>query len=174
MKKLEHIFRAVMAVAAIFTSTLTVAAQATATERLRWPSHTNLPPPKSQVPFGPRWRDIPNPHMQAPLAHPNERYDPIYQPRAASSYPACKPGEACVKCVANCDGEPAVVVQKLSPDRMQASRDPAGTPEPVIEQGRWNAIRCYDEGGCSATGVIAPRRIHRSYDVTITYIGRNF
>ncbi len=174
MKKLDHIFRAVLAISAIFTSTLAVAVQATATERLRWPSHTNLPPPKSQVPIGPRWRDKPNSHMEAPLAHPHERYDPIYQPRAATSYPACKPGEACVKCVANCDSEPAVVVQKLSQERMQASRDPTGAPEPVIEQGRWNAIRCYDGGGCSASNVIAPRRIHRSYDVTITYIRRNF
>lgn len=170
MKKRALLIRTVLAITAI----VAVAPYATATERLRWPSHTNLPPPKSQVPIGPRWRDIPNPHMQAPLAHPSERYDPIYQSRAAASYPACKSGEACVKCVANCDDEPAVVVQKLSPERMQASRDPNGAPEPVIEQGRWNAIRCYDTGGCSATGVIAPRRIHRSYDVTITYIGRNF
>lgn len=173
MEQHNHTVRAILAVAAIFAGTLAVAQSATASDRLRWPSHTNLPPPKSQVAIGPRWRDIPSPHMQAPMAHSAERYDPIYQPRASSSY-VCKQGEACVKCVANCDGEPAVVVQKLSTDRMKASRDPSGAPEPVIEQGRWNAIRCYDGGGCSASNVIAPRRVHRSYDVTITYIRRNF
>ena len=39
----------------------------------------------------------------------------------------------------------------------------------VFPTGRWNAIRCYENGGCTATGVSAPRRIERSSDGYVTY-----
>jgi hypothetical protein len=52
-----------------------------------------------------------------------------------------------------------VVVQKLTKQQMAASRDPGGAPELLIEnRGYWNAIRCYDDGGCTAHGVLAPGR----------------
>lgn len=110
--------------------------------------------------------------MIAPKAHAGERYDPVYEPRAALSYSACKTGEICVKCVANCDAKPAVVVQKLAERQAKASRDPNGDAEAALERGHWNAINCYSSGGCSASNVVAPRRVQRSYDVTITYIRR--
>ena len=153
---------------------------AAASDRLRWPTQTYLPPAKPDWVGKARWQDQATPaqrpqtHRIAPRAHPAERYDPVYQPRAAESYGNCKPGESCVKCVANCDANPAVVVQKLDTNRMKASRDPNGAAEVGLNNGPWNGIRCHDGGGCSASNVVAPRRIHRSYDVTITYIRRAF
>jgi hypothetical protein len=118
-------------------------------------------PPKPDWVGKTRWVDEapsrPGRPFAVTVAHPGERFDPVYAARAAHSYGQCRTGETCVKCVANCDNSAPIVVQKLTKEQMAASRDPDGKSEIVIgERGYWNSIRCYDEGGCTAHDVRAP------------------
>lgn len=136
-------------------------------QSLRWPSSTNQREAKPTWIGKPRWADQSGPAQEAPKA--NEQPTAPVTTASNPAIPNCKPGETCVKCVANCGDKAPTTVQKLDTEQVAAARPATGSTEPAVGHGRWNAIRCYDQGGCSATGVAAPRRIERSSDGYVTY-----
>lgn len=136
---------------------------ASASDRLRWPSDTYLAPPKPDWVGGPRWVD-------KTVATPRAVAAPQTSSRSLpATSDACAPGEMCVKCVANCNDRAPATVQRLDPGQVAAAKPASGPPDYPIGHGRWNAIRCYAGGGCTASGVSAPRRIERSSDGYVSY-----
>lgn len=154
---------------------------------LKWPSSTYQREQKPAWIGTPRWTDRPSaaqPQQQASPSGSTSTAGPSSPPAVAEKKPAaaavaaaskdstaaaCKPGETCVKCVANCADKAPTTVQKLDPEQVAAAKPASGPPDTPVGHGRWNAIRCYEGGGCTATGVSAPRRIERSSDGYVTY-----
>ncbi len=148
-------------------------------QTLRWPSSTHQREQKPAWVGKPRWTDQSAPQAeQQPSAPATAATTAGTAPRTtqtaseskpASTSSACKAGETCVKCVANCAEKAPTTVQKLDAEQVAAAKPTSGPTEPSVGTGRWNAIRCYEGGGCTATGVSAPRRIERSSDGYVTY-----
>lgn len=148
-------------------------------QTLRWPSSTHQREQKPVWVGKPRWVDQSStqaeqqPSAPAPaataVAAPAQSKAQATTESKPSAASACKPGETCVKCVANCAEKAPTTVQKLDAEQVAAAKPTSGPTEPPVGTGRWNAIRCYEGGGCTATGVSAPRRLERSSDGYVTY-----
>lgn len=148
-----------LAIAAVCTGTTGAEAQ-----QVRWPRETQLPKP-APLPAPP-----PAVLERAPSA---VTFQAAENQRKANA--ACKPGRTCVVCVAACDGTPPVVVQTMKPlptgaivaASIENDSDGVATNAPKYARQDWAGITCGTEGGCSVSGVSAPRG-SRSYDVRMT------